>query len=176
MLSSVLSYSIWFSDELSVIDSLLVAVYTITTVGYGNQQPTSNPALAFTIWEVREFVFAWSEAAVSKSDSMSRPTMSQTPLNPNVACSSQMLSGIALLTMMVAQVLQASKVVRESREEDAKNMEKRIDKSIEKRLSVVISPPKRMYSSRFWGARARCALMGRFLKRLWRDTPEWAKR
>ena len=55
MLFSVLSYSIWFSDRIPVIDSLLVAIYTITTVGYGNQQPTSNPALAFTIWEVRAY-------------------------------------------------------------------------------------------------------------------------
>ena len=141
MLFSVLSYSIWFADEIPVIDSLLVAVYTITTVGYGNQQPTSNPALAFTIWE--------------------------------------MLSGIALLTMMVAQVLQAAKVSRESREEDAKKMERRIDKSIksiEKRLSIVVSPPSRVYKSRMG---ARCALMkkkmGELRKRVWESVPGWAK-
>ena len=89
-----------------------------------------------------------------------------------------MLSGIALLTMMVAQVLQASKVVRESREEDAKNMERRIDKSIEKRLSIVMSPPRHMHSSRL---RAQCELLWvklrRYLRKLWvDDIPKWAKR
>ena len=101
VLLSILFYSFWSSDKLSVVDSILLSFYTITTVGYGNQQPSSTLSLYYTVWV--------------------------------------MLSGIALLTLMVASMVQSLKIWREEKDDGVHKIEERIQRRMSR---VEITSPK----------------------------------
>ncbi|GMI00907.1 hypothetical protein TrST_g1754 [Triparma strigata] len=115
VLLSILFYSFWSSDKLSVVDSILLSFYTITTVGYGNQQPSSTLSLYYTVWV--------------------------------------MLSGIALLTLMVASMVQSLKIWREEKDDGVHKIEERIQRRMSR---VEITSPKvrdkvRKWKAKVWG-------------------------